>query len=138
MREKGNNYGYSWQRSWSGGYDDKHASPGYVYLMFGILRGFRFRLKIGLSREPKRRLQELRYDYGALVFPVFIIATNNMSRLEKAAHYRFKRYNVPELHGTGKTEWFHCNPFLLLSIISFLFFKQKHFQLYDRHLFGNR
>lgn len=109
-----------WVRSWSGGDDGRHAAPGYVYLMFAILRGFRFRLKIGLSRAPKRRLQELRKDYGAFVFPVFIIATNNMSRLEKAAHYKFKRYNVPEPRGTGKTEWFRCYPILLFRIISFL------------------
>lgn len=130
----GSDDGNQWRQSWSAGYHVKHAEPGDVYIMLGLLRGFRVRAKIGLSRRIKRRLQEIREDHGAFIFPVFVISTDNMIRLEKAAHHKFKRYNKHEATGTGRSEWFEVNPLRLIKMIWFLFCKEKVFQYSDRLL----
>lgn len=122
------------------GYGAKHAEPpisrdsqpGNVYLMLGILRGFRVKAKIGLSRKRERRLQEVRKDHGRFIFIVFVISTSNMIRLEQAAHRHFKAYKEPEIEGTGRTEFFRINPIRLIKMIWFLFMKEKSFQCFDR------
>jgi hypothetical protein len=118
---------------WSAGYDEKHAEPGEVYLMLGLLRGFRVRVKIGLSRNHKRRLAYLKDDFGKFIFPVFVISTNNMIRLEQAAHRRFESYREHEERGSGRTEWFRINPIRLLKMILFLYMKEKQF-VCENHL----
>lgn len=130
----GSGEGNQWRRSWSAGYDEKHAEPGEVYILLGLLRRFRVRAKIGLSRRVQRRLQEIREDHGSLIFPVFVISTDNMIRLEKAAHHRFKAYNKYEERGSGRTEWFEISPLRLIKMIWFLFCKEKVFQYSDRLL----
>lgn len=114
------------------GYREKHAEPGEVYLMLGLLRGFRVRAKIGLSRNHRRRLAYLRDDFGRFVFPVFVISSSNMIRLEQAAHHRFKAYNEHEDRGSGRTEWFRINPIRLLKMIWFLYMKEKQFTCSDK------
>lgn len=114
------------------GYGSEYAKPGDVYLMIGILRGFRVRVKIGLSGNHKRRLQEIRDDHGKFIVTVFVISTSNMIRLEKAAHARFKAYNEHEAYGTGRTEFFKVNPVRLIKMIWFLFMKEKSLQCFDR------
>jgi hypothetical protein len=113
-------------------YSEKHAELGEVYIMLGLLRGFRVRAKIGLSRNHKRRLAYLKDDFGRFIFPVFVISTNNMIRLEQAAHCRFKLYNEHEDRGSGRTEWFRINPIRLLKMIWFLCAKEKQFVCGDR------
>lgn len=120
-----------WRKNGKENYDDKHSEPGNVYIIIGLLSRFKVKAKIGLSRSPKRRLRELRDDYGAYLFPVFIITTNNMNRLEKSVHHKFKSYRSPELFGTGRTEWFEINPIRLVKIITFMFFKEKFFRYSD-------
>lgn len=114
------------------GYGEKHAEPGEVYLMLGLLRGFRVWAKIGLSRNHKQRLEYLKNDFGQFIIPVFVVSTNNMARLEKSAHIKFKAYNEHELYGSGRTEWFRINPIRLIKMIWFLYFKEKHFACGDR------
>lgn len=114
------------------GHGQEHAEPGEVYIMLGLLRGFRLTAKIGLSRNHKRRLAYLKDDFGKFIFPVFVISTNNMIRLEQAAHHRFRAYNEHEERGSGRTEWFRINPIRLIKMIWFLYMKEKHFQYGDR------
>jgi hypothetical protein len=118
--------------TWSAGYDEKHAEPGQVYIMLGLLRGFRLRAKIGRSRNHKRRLVYLKNDFGKFIFPVFVISTSNMTRLEQAAHRRFQAYREHEERGSGRTEWFRVNPIRLLKMIWFLYVKEKQFVCGDR------
>jgi hypothetical protein len=120
------------ERDWSAGYDEKHAEPGEIYIVLGLLRGFRLRAKIGLSRNHKRRLAYLKDDFGKFIFPVFVISTNNMIRLEQAAHRRFQTYREHEDRGSGRTEWFRINPVRLLKMIWFLYAKEKQFVCGDR------
>jgi len=115
-----------------GWYGEEHAEPGEVYIMLGLLRGFRLKAKIGLSRNHKRRLAYLKDDFGKFIFPVFVIQTHNMIRLEQAAHHRFQTYNEHEASGSGRTEWFRINPIRLFKMIWFLYMKEKHFQYGDR------
>lgn len=114
------------------GYSKEHAEPGEVYIMLGLLRGLRLRAKIGLSRNHKRRLAYLKDDFGKFIFPVFVISTKNMIRLEQAAHHRFKAYNKHEERGSGRTEWFRINPIRLLKMIWFLYMKEKQFACGDQ------
>lgn len=113
-------------------YGQEHAEPGEVYIMLGLLRGFRLRAKIGLSRNHKQRLAYLKDDFGKFIFPVFVISTNNTIRLEQAAHHHFRDYNEHEAFGSGRTEWFRINPIRLLKMIWFLYIKEKHFACGDR------
>lgn len=119
-------------RDASVGYGEKHAEPGEVYLMLGLLQGFRVRAKIGLSRNHKQRLVYLKDDFSRFIIPIFVISTNNMIRLEKAAHARFKAYNEHEASGSGRTEWFRVNPIRLIKMIWFLYMKEKQFHYGDR------
>lgn len=114
------------------GYRQEHAEPGEVYIMLGLLRGFRLKAKIGLSRNHRRRLAYLKDDFGRFIVPVFMISTKNMIRLERAAHHRFRAYNEYEDRGSGRTEWFRINPIRLLKMIWFLYMKEKQFACYDR------
>jgi hypothetical protein len=114
------------------GYGEKHAEPGEVYLMLGLLRGFRIKAKIGLSRNHKERLVYLKDDFGRFIIPIFVVSTNNMIRLEKAAHTRFDAHREPEAAGSGKTEWFRINPIRLIKMIWFLYMKEKQFHYGDR------
>lgn len=114
------------------GYGEEHAEPGEVYIMLGLLRGFRLKAKIGLSRNHKRRLAYLKDDFGKFIIPILVIKTNNMIRLEQAVHHRFRAYKEPEDRGSGRTEWFRINPIRLLKMIWFLYMKEKSFQYGDR------
>lgn len=114
------------------GYGAEHAEPGEVYIMLGLLRGFRLKAKIGLSRNHRRRLSYLKDDFGKFIFPVFVISTSNMIRLEQAAHHRFRVYNEHEERGSGRTEWFRINPIRLLKMIWFLYMKEKQFVCGDQ------
>lgn len=125
QRRRNRSFGQEGSRS--AGYDEKHAKPGQVYIVLGLLRGFRLRAKIGLSRNHKRRLTYLKDDFGKFIFPVFVISTNDMIRLEQAAHRRFQSYRQHEERGSGRTEWFRINPIRLLKIICFLYVKEKQF-----------
>ena len=118
--------------SWSAAYGEKHAEAGQVYIVLGLLRGFRLKAKIGLSRNHKRRLAYLKNDFGKFIFPVFVISTNNTIRLEQAAHRRFQSYREHEDRGSGRTEWFRINPIRLLKMIWFLYVKEKQFVCGDR------
>lgn len=109
------------------GYGERYAKPGEVYIMLGILRGFRVKAKIGLSGDHEERLKYLKKDFGQLIVPVFVIRASNMIRLEKAAHKRFKPYNEPEATGSGRTEWFRINPIRLVKMIWFLYMKEQQF-----------
>ncbi len=126
--------GLSYRQSTDGrvGYGKEHAEPGEVYIVLGLLRGFRLKAKIGLSRNHKRRLAYLKDDFGRFIIPIFVIQTNNMIRLEQAAHHRFKAYNEYEARGSGRTEWFRINPIRLIKMIWFLYMKEKSFQYGDR------
>jgi hypothetical protein len=132
--------GNQWRRNrrfrgdsgWSAGYDQKHAEPGEVYIVLGLLRGFRLKAKIGRSRNHKRRLAYLKNDFGKFIFPVFVISTNSAIRLEQAAHHRFQTYREHEERGSGRTEWFRINPIRLLKMIWFLYVKEKQFACGDR------
>lgn len=114
------------------GYGTEHAEPGEVYVMLGLLCGFRLRAKIGLSRNHRRRLACLKDDFGRFIVPVFVIQTKNMIRLEQAAHHRFMAYNEHEERGSGRTEWFRINPIRLFKMIWFLYIKEKQFACGDR------
>lgn len=114
------------------GYGQEHAKPGEVYIILGLLRGFRLRAKIGLSRNHKQRLAYLKDDFGKFIFPVFVISTNNMIRLEQVAHHHFRAYNEHEARGSGRTEWFCINPIRLIKMIWFLYVKEKQFVFGDR------
>lgn len=114
------------------GYGEKHAEPGEVYIMLGLLQGFRIRAKIGLSRNHQQRLKYLKDDFGQFIIPVFVIQTNNMIRIEKSAHNRFRAYNEHEDRGSGRTEWFRINPIRLIKMIWFIFMKEKQFSCGDR------
>lgn len=114
------------------GYGERYAAPGEVYIMIGILQGFRVRAKIGLSGNHEERLKYLKRDFGHLIIPVFVIKASNMIRLEKSAHRRFKAYNEHEASGSGRTEWFRVNPIRLIKMIWFLYMKEKQFACGDR------
>lgn len=114
------------------GYGQEHAKPGEVYIMLGLLRGFRLKAKIGLSRNHRRRLAYLKDDFGRFIVPVFVISTKNMIRLEQAAHHRFRAYNEHEERGSGRTEWFRINPIRLFKMVWFLYMKEKQFACGDR------
>lgn len=135
MRQNNFYTGFNYRQATDGrvGYGAEHAEPGEVYIMLGLLRGFRLKAKIGLSRKHKRRLAYLKNDFGKFIFPVFVIQTDNMIRLEQAAHHRFRAYNEHEDRGSGRTEWFRINPIRLLKMIWFLYMKEKSFQ-YGDHL----
>jgi hypothetical protein len=73
----------------------KDEAPGCVYLM----RADNGAYKIGLSRRPRERVQQLRRNRFGTIEVLHVIETDNMRALERELH---KRYADKQIHG----EWF--------------------------------
>ena len=59
-------------------------------------------IKIGFTkRDIKKRIKELN---SPNLIPILMYETKYPTQLEKALHFRFKRYNI-------EREWFHLNDF---------------------------
>lgn len=82
----------------------KKRKQGYVYF---IQDPDTKEIKIGLSNNPKRRLAELqKHDKGKNLKIIKQIYSNDMYKLEKYYHDKFKEYRLPPRKGDGGTEWF--------------------------------
>lgn len=116
-------------------YDNsQHCKPGFVYLILKVnLNIFLWKIKIGLSVDPDRRLRELKSEYGSGLYILNRRSTVNMYRLEQAAHKHFDYCHAPEPYPkSGHTEFFWFNPFRYLKMLWFLYFKEEQFKLGDR------
>ncbi len=102
----------TYQRQWVERNDNV---PGFVYLMeaqgfHGVLPGcFLRRCKIGLSRDPQKRLNNFHDSQPPcnlrIVCTVFV---QNMAAVEGELHVQFKNYSVTTLHRSK--EWFDLDP----------------------------
>jgi hypothetical protein len=82
--------------------------PGYVYLMLGADGLY----KIGVSRDPYRRLKQL--STGAAIPPrlIHVIETDDMYRLESLWHKAYK-------HLRYRAEWYNLTPAAVDDITSY-------------------
>ncbi len=75
--------------------DGAQNSPGYIYIVYSIGR-----YKIGLSKQPRRRIQAIQSPYPIEL--ICIIQTNDMLSLEIELHARFD-------HARKHGEWFELS-----------------------------
>lgn len=100
--------------------------PGYIYLMkaegyHGIFAFYRHRCKIGLSRNPQRRLETFQANQPPCnIRIVTTIYVRDMADVEAQLHETFKNCQVKDL--VKSKEWFDFNPWQLM-IARFIFAK---------------
>lgn len=89
---------------WREGYHPKSTGKpqvGFVYLLRSS-NGF---FKIGKSKNPERRIKQLRKQYDLVEIEcICLIPTNHMAQLELDLHSEFLRKRV------NYTEWFLLTP----------------------------
>lgn len=76
--------------------DQTNIEPGFIYLICAIGTD---RYKLGMSKKPGQRLQQLQVGSSHELQLVLTIPTGDMSRLEQLLHKTFKR-------NRNRGEWF--------------------------------
>ena len=99
-----------YQQSYSPYSQRNDAAPGYIYLFkapgfHGWLPGaWRFRVKIGLSRNPNARADRIESNQPAHDIEILhVVYVQNMADIEAKLHSRFAAKNV---HLNKSREWF--------------------------------
>lgn len=95
--------------------------PGYIYLMealgyHGISAFYKRRCKIGLSRNPQRRLETFQANQPPCNIKILTtIYVKDMADVEAQLHQKFKKYQVRDL--VKSREWFDFSPWQLMTVM---------------------
>lgn len=94
--------------------------PGYIYLMeaegyHGLFAFYKRRCKIGLSRNPQRRLDNFHANQPPCNLKILTtIYVKDMDDVEGQLHQKFEKYQVKDL--LKSKEWFDFNPWQLMTV----------------------